>query len=225
MGEMAASLAHEVFNPLAAMVTNASAGQRLLAQGELGMEELRILLGDIVADGHRARQVVDGIRNMVRRGDASHSEVDVADVVRDLLRIVRADAVVRRIHLASEIDEQIGTVLGDRVQLLQVLLNLTLNAFDAVMVVQPGERRVSVRAERRSDDKVYVSVHDSGPGFPAGIAEHLFRAFFTTKPEGTGMGLTIARSIVDAHGGNLTAENSKEGGALFVVCLPGRRSK
>jgi len=223
MGELAASLAHEVNNPLGAMVTNASAGQRLLSRGQLCTEELRELLADIVADGQRAREVVQGIRNMVRKSEASHAPVDMKDVIRDLLRIVRADAIARKVNLAAEVDPNPGVVMADRVQLLQVLLNLTMNAFEAVTVMRPDARRVVVRADRVKGGTICVSVRDSGPGFPEGITDQLFEPFFSTKAEGTGMGLAIARSIVEAHGGTLSAKNCEGSGALFTICLPEAR--
>jgi PAS domain S-box-containing protein len=220
MGELAASLAHEVNNPLGAMVTNASAGQRLLSHGQLKTEELRELLADIVADGHRAREVIQGIRNMVRKGEASHALVDIQDVIRDLLRIVRADAIVRNVSLVAEVDANAGIVLADRVQLLQVLINLTMNAFEALTVIRADARRVVIRAEAVENGRICVSVRDTGPGFPDGIVDQLFEAFFSTKAEGTGMGLAIARSIIEAHGGTLSGENCAKGGALFTICLP-----
>jgi PAS domain S-box-containing protein len=220
MGELAASLAHEVNNPLGAMVTNASAGQRLLSHGQLHTEELRELLADIVADGQRAREVIQGIRNMVRKSEASHSLVDMKDVIRDLLRIVRADAIARKVSLVAEVDPNTGIVMADRVQLLQVLLNLTMNAFEAVTVMKAEARRVIIRADRVQNGKICVSVRDAGPGFPDGLTDQLFEPFFSTKAEGTGMGLAIARSIVEAHGGTLKAENCANGGALFAICLP-----
>jgi C4-dicarboxylate-specific signal transduction histidine kinase len=142
------------------------------------------------------------------------------DVLHHLLRIVRADAIARNVSLTAEIDPNAGVVLGDRVQLLQVLLNLTMNAFEALTVIRADVRRVVLRAERVQDGKVCVSVRDSGPGFLDGIADHFFEPFFTTKAEGTGMGLAIARSIVDAHGGALSGKNCHEGGAIFTICLP-----
>jgi C4-dicarboxylate-specific signal transduction histidine kinase len=220
MGELAASLAHEVNNPLGAMVTNASAGQRLLSHGKLQTDELRELLADIVSDGQRAREVIAGIRDMVRKSEASHSLVDIKDVIRDLLRIVRADATARKVSLSAEVDPNPGTVMANPVQLLQVLLNLTMNAFEALSVMRTEARRVVVQAERVRNGKICVSVRDTGPGFPTGLADQLFEPFFSTKAEGTGMGLAIARSIVEAHGGSLSGENCADGGALFTICLP-----
>lgn len=220
MGELAASLAHEVNNPLGAMVANASAGQRLLARGELGPEELKELLGDIVADGHRAREVIQGIRNMVRKTDTCYSLIRPEEIIRDVIRIVRADALARKITVVTEIDDNVGPVAGDRVQLLQVLLNLTMNAFEALSVIRTDLRRVVISAARDAEGHICLSVLDHGPGFPGGIAEQLFEPFFSTKAEGTGMGLAIARSIIEAHGGTLSAQNSDAGGARFTVCLP-----
>ena len=219
MGELAASLAHEINNPVGAMVANASAGQRLLARGQLGDIELRELLADIVSDGHRAREVIDGIRNMVRKSEASYARVRISDVMEDLIRIVRADAIARKISLVAEVDTNAGVVLADRVQLLQVLLNLTLNAFEALEVVRADVRRVVVRAEPVEHGKICVSVRDTGPGFADGLVEKLFEPFFSTKAEGTGMGLAIARSIIEAHGGTLSGENCPDG-ARFTICMP-----
>ncbi len=220
MGELAASLAHEVNNPLGAMVANASAGQRLLAQGRLTNDEFRELLADIVADGHRAREVIQGIRDMVRRSETSYSLIQTSDIISNLIRIVRADAMARKITVVTEVDENVGPVMGDRVQLLQVMLNLTMNAFEALSVLRVESRQVVVSAGRNAGAGVCLAVRDSGPGFPVGLSEQLFEPFFSTKAEGTGMGLAIARSIIEAHGGILLAENCDGGGARFTACLP-----
>jgi len=156
----------------------------------------------------------------VRKGEASPSLVEIKDLIRDLLRIMRADAIARKVNLTAEIDANAGVVMAERVQLLQVLLNLTMNAFEALSVMRANARRVVIRAERVKDGQVCVSVRDAGPGFPDGLADQLFEPFFSTKAEGTGMGLAIARSIVEAHGGTLSAENCPGGGARFVICLP-----
>ena len=220
MGELAASLAHEVNNPVGAMVANASAGQRLIARGNVEIEELSELLADIVADGHRAREVIEGIRNMVRRSAAIHTPIQTWEILRDLLRIVRADALAKNITVTMEIDPNTGCVMGDRVQLLQVFLNLTLNAFEAMSVMRADTRHLVIRAHRSGSSEVLVSVRDSGPGFPGGLAEHLFEPFFSTKSDGTGMGLAIARSIVMGHSGSLSGANCEDGGASFIVRLP-----
>jgi PAS domain S-box-containing protein len=220
MGELAASLAHEVNNPIGAMVTNANAGQRLIAAGRIDNEELKDLLGDIVADGHRAREVIQGIRNMMRKSEGSRSLVQITEVIRDLLRIVRADAFERKVAISTEIDSTTGYVMANPVQLLQVLLNLTMNGFEAMSVIRPDARRLVICASRNGDGEILVSVRDTGPGFPAGMVDQFFEPFFSTKAEGTGMGLAIARSLVEAHGGSLSGENCDDGGACFTVRLP-----
>jgi PAS domain S-box-containing protein len=220
MGELAASLAHEVNNPIGAMVANASAAQRLIAAGKLEAEELNELLADIVADGRRAGEIVQGIRNMVRKGKERRSSIEINDTIQDLLRIIHAEAVGRDVTVVTEIDWEGCRVMADRVQLLQVLLNLTMNGFEAMSVIRSNARRLIIRAGRNENGEICISVRDSGPGFPGGLAEQLFEPFFSTKAEGTGMGLAIARSIIEAHGGTLSGENCEDGGACFIVRLP-----
>src|SRR6266513_740398 len=220
MGELAASLAHEVNNPVGAIVANASAGQRLVAAGKIGTEELTELLADIVADGRRAGEVIEGIRNMVRKGEARRSLTPIGDTIHQLLRIVHADAIGRDVKVTAEVGPDACQVWGDPVQLLQVLLNLALNALEAMSAMPPDARRLSIRAGRNGNGDILVSVRDTGPGFPGETAEQLFEPFFSTKSEGTGMGLAISRSIIEAHGGTLSGENCDGGGACFTVRLP-----
>jgi len=220
MGELAASLAHEVNNPIGAIVANASAGERLLAAGKIGTEEMAELLADIVADGRRAGEIVQGIRTMVRKGKARRSLVQINDTIDSLLRIVRAEALGRNVTVTTEVDSDAGQVWGDPVQLLQVFLNLAMNAFEAMTALPSNALCLVIRADRNENGDVLVSVRDSGPGFPSGLAEQLFEPFFSTKAEGTGMGLAIARGIIEAHGGTISAENFDGGGACFTVRLP-----
>src|SRR6266536_2910232 len=220
MGELAASLAHEVNNPIGAIVTNARAAQRSIAAGKIGTEELTELLTDIVADGRRAGEVIQGIRNMVRKGKPRRALIQIGDTIRELLRIVHADAVGREIEVTAEVDSDTGRVWGDPVQILQVLLNLAINSFEAMTAVPSDARHLAIHAGCDGNGDILVSMRDSGPGFPSGMVEQLFEPFFSTKAEGTGMGLAIARSIVEAHGGTLSGENCDGGGACFTVRLP-----
>src|SRR5437773_1538563 len=220
MGELAASLAHEVNNPIGAIVANASAGERLLAAGKIGTEEMAELLADIVADGRRAGEIVQGIRTMVRKGKARRSLVQINDTIDSLLRIVRAEALGRNVTVTTEVDSDAGQVCVDPVQLLQVFLNLAMNAFEAMTALPSNALCLVIRADRNENGDVLVSLRDSGPGFPSGLAEQLFEPFFSTKAEGTGMGLAIARGIIEAHGGTISAENFDGGGACFTVRLP-----
>src|SRR5438093_2472007 len=207
MGELAASLAHEVNNPIGAIVANARAAQRSIAAGKIGTEELTELLTDIVADGRRAGEVIQGIRNMVRKGKPRRALIQIGDIIRELLRIVHADAIGREIEVTAEVDSDTGPVWGDPVQILQVLLNLAINSFEAMTAVPSDARRLAIHAGCDGNGDILISMRDSGPGFPSGMVEQLFEPFFSTKAEGTGMGLAIARSIVEAHGGTLSGEN------------------
>src|SRR6266704_2163083 len=220
MGELAASLAHEVNNPIGAMVANASAGQRLITAGKVKIGELNDLLADIAADGRRAGEIVQSIRNMVRKGKVHHALIQIEDISHELLRIVHAEAVERDVTVTAEVDSDGGRVLVDRVQLLQVFLNLTLNAFEAMSAMRPDALLLVIHAGSNGNGEIVVSVRDSGPGFPEGMVEQLFEPFFSTKAEGTGMGLAISRSIIEAHDGRLSGENCDNGGACFMVRLP-----
>jgi len=220
MGELAASLAHEVNNPIGAIVANASAGQRLLAAGKIETEELTELLADIVADGRRAGEVIQGIRNMVRKGEARRELIQIEDIIDQLLRVVHADVIEREVKVTAEVASDSSQVWGDPVQLLQVLLNLTINAFEAMTAVPSNARHLVIHTGRDGNGDIVVSIRDSGPGFPSGIAEELFEPFFSTKTDGTGMGLAISRSIVEVQGGTLSGENCDGGGACFTIRLP-----
>src|SRR6266567_302837 len=220
MGELAASLAHEVNNPIGAIVANASAGQRLLAAGKIKTRDLKELLDDIVADGRRAGAVVQGIRNMVRKAEGRRTLIKIDETIDSLLRIIRPVALEREVAMVAEVGSDAGQVWADPVQLLQVFLNLTLNAFEAMSVMRPDARRAVIRTHRNLDGDILVSVRDSGPGFPPQVSNQLFEPFFSTKADGTGMGLAISRSIIEDHGGTLSGENCHDGGACFTVCLP-----
>src|SRR5438093_2956257 len=220
MGELAASLAHEVNNPIGAIVTNARAAQRSIAAGKIVTEELTELLTDIVADGRRAGEVIQGVRNMVRKGKPRRALIQIGDTIHELLRIVHADAIGREIEVTAQVDSDTGQVWGDPVQILQVLLNLAINSFEAMTAVPFDARRLTIHVGCDGNGDILVSMRDSGPGFPSGMVEQLFEPFFSTKAEGTGMGLAIARSIVEAHGGTLSGENCDDGGACFTVRLP-----
>src|SRR6266480_439006 len=220
MGELAASLAHEVNNPIGAIVVNASAGQRLVAAGKIKTRDLKELLDDIVADGRRAGAVVQGIRNMVRKAEGRRTLIKIDETIDSLLRIIRAVALEREVAMVAEVGSDAGQVWADPVQLLQVFLNLTLNAFEAMSVMRPDARRAVIRTHRNLDGDILVSVRDFGPGFPPQVSNQLFEPFFSTKADGTGMGLAISRSIIEDHGGTLSGENCHDGGACFTVCLP-----
>ncbi|HEX5176313.1 MAG TPA: MASE1 domain-containing protein, partial [Chthoniobacteraceae bacterium] len=220
VGEMAASLAHELNQPLTAMVTNASAAQRFIARDDMDRAELREMLDDIAADGRRAGEVIRGIRGMVRKVESDRRTLDVNEIIAGVLRLVRADALAHGCTLTTELDSPLPRIFGDPVQLQQVLLNLIINAFDAMRKTPGAPCRVEIASRRADANSVKVSVRDFGPGLPADGSRRLFERFFSTKTEGMGMGLAIARSIIEGHAGTLDAENADGGGARFWFCIP-----
>jgi signal transduction histidine kinase/ABC-type uncharacterized transport system substrate-binding protein len=217
MTELTASLAHELSQPLTAILSNAQAARRMLDQGVEDTKELREILADIVTDDQRATEVIRHARAFVRKDETYRSHVDVNAVVRDVVSFVRSDAIVRKISMQVDLDPGLPMVIADRVQLQQVLLNLLMNAFDALG--SAGERRTTVTT-RKADTAIEVSVKDSGHGIPAADLERIFDRFYTTKSSGLGMGLSIARSLIEAQGGRLSAANNSEGGATLTFTVP-----
>ncbi len=216
----AAHLAHELNQPLTAIVTNASAAQRFLARGDVKPGELQELLVDIASDGHRAGEIIRSIKLVVRKVVSESRPLDPNAIVTTVLRLVRADAIAHGCTVATELESALPPVLGDAVQLQQVLLNLIVNAFDAMRKTPSGSCRVEIASRFLDARTIEISVRDFGPGLPAGVSSRVFERFFSTKGDGMGMGLAIARSIVDAHGGRLGTENVAGGGARFWVHLP-----
>jgi two-component system sensor kinase FixL len=220
MGEMSASIAHELNQPLAGILSNAAAGQRFIDQGDVNLREIRELLGDIISDGRRASDVVRGIRGMVKKEQMARRSVDLNEVVVDVLRMASPDALLHSCLLETSLDPNLPAIDGDPVQLQQVLLNLVINAFDAMRDTPPPRRKVLIATQSSGDGTVRTSVRDHGDGISEDMRDRLFDPFFSTKTEGLGMGLAIVRSIVEAHGGAITAENVNDGGARFEFVLP-----
>jgi len=225
MGEMASSLAHELNQPLTAIVTNAAAGQRFVDRGEIDARELHELLLDIAMDGERAGKIIRGIREMVRKGNIAREPVDMNQVVKDVIRLTNSDAVRHGCVLVTELDAQLPRVEADSVQLQQVLLNLILNAFEAMREIPHQHRRVVLSTSHlvpnsQANAVVRTIVRDFGPGFSEKVHQRIFEHFFSTKKDGLGMGLAIARSIVESFGGVLDATNATDGGAIFYFTLP-----
>ncbi|MGA8477577.1 MAG: PAS domain S-box protein [Chthoniobacterales bacterium] len=220
MGEMAGSLAHELNQPLGAIVTNAGAALRFLERDSLSGEQLREVLQDIVADGRRASEVIHTIKGMGRKEAGARQLLHLNDVIAAVLRLTRSDALAHDCTVLTELHPALPKVEANLVQLQEVFLNLILNAFEASKEVPRVRRRVIIRTERDGDGAVRARVRDFGTGLPADIPERVFDRFFSTKREGMGIGLFIARSIVVAHGGTLWAENAEGGGAQFWLRLP-----
>src|SRR6266480_84935 len=206
MGEMSASIAHELNQPLSGILSNAAAGQRFIDRGDVDLGEVRELLGDIVSDGRRASDVVRGIRGMVKKGQLARRSVNLNEVVMDAWRMASPDALLHSCQLETSLDPNLPAIDGDPVQLQQVLLNLAINAFDAMRDTPASKRKVLIATQSNGDDMVRTSVRDYGVGISEEMQNRLFDPFFSTKTEGLGMGLAIVRSIVESHGGTITAE-------------------
>jgi two-component system, LuxR family, sensor kinase FixL len=220
MGELAASIAHELNQPLSGIVSNAGAGQRFIDRGDVDLEEIRELLADISADGRRAGDVIRGIQGMVKKGISARKQVSLNDLVMNVVRMVHPNAMLHSCQLGTFLDPDLPTVEGDPVQLQQVLLNLIINAFDAMRDTPICNRKVVIATERNKDGTMRASVRDYGTGIPEEVRKRIFDQFFTTKGKGLGMGLAIVRSIVKLHGGTIAAENVDGGGARFYFTLP-----
>ncbi len=220
MGEMSASIAHELNQPLAGILSNAAAGKRFIDRGDVDLGEVRELLGDIIADGRRASDVVRGIRGMVKKEQIARRSVDLNEVVMDAVRMVSADALLHSCQLETSLDTNLPVVNGDPIQLQQVLLNLVINAFDAMRDIPISNRRVAIATQPNEDGTVRISVRDYGLGISEEMRDRLFDPFFSTKTEGLGMGLAIVRSIIESHGGTIRAENADGCGARFEFVLP-----
>jgi PAS domain S-box-containing protein len=220
MGEMSASIAHELNQPLAGILSNAAAGQRFIDRGDIALREIRELLGDIIADGRRASDVVRGIRSMVKKEQLARRSVNLNEIITDALHMVTPDALLRSCQLETSLDPNLRAIEGDPVQLQQVLLNLVLNAFDAMRDTPAAKRKVLIVTRSKRDGTICTSVRDYGVGISDETRERLYDPFFSTKEEGLGMGLAIVRSILESHGGTITAENSDGGGARFEFVLP-----
>ena len=220
MGEMTASFAHELNQPLTAIANNASAARRFLEHGNTDPELLRQLLQDMVADSHRAGEVMRGIRSLVRKEPSVQTLLNLNSVITDTVRLVSSDVLNRESVVTTQLDPQLPQVNAALVQMQQVLLNLIINALDAVESLPPAERRIVVSTRSDKGDVAEVSVRDFGVGLPKDRPDKVFDHFFSTKQKGMGMGLAIVRSIVEAHGGTITAENAPDRGAHMVVRLP-----
>jgi PAS domain S-box-containing protein len=219
MAQLASGLAHELSQPLAAILRNAEAAQLLLQSSAPDLEEVRAILTDICKDDDRAGGVIDHMRALLKRRGLERVELDLAELVSEVLVLVQPDAASRKVRLAVEVPGTLPRVRGDRVHLQQVLLNLILNGMDAMTEVPPEDRRLVVRARQTDARAVEVAVADYGRGVPAAKLERLFEPFVTTKRDGMGLGLPISASIIEAHGGRIWAE-SGPAGATFYFTVP-----
>src|SRR6266550_2886053 len=220
IGEMSASIAHELNQPLAGIASNAGAGQRFIDRGNVDLQEIRELLADIGADARRASDVVRGIRGMIKKEQMGRQRINLNDIVTNVVHILSSDALLHWCELKTSLDTNLPMVEADPIQIQQVLINLVVNAFEAMPETPVSTREVEINTQQNADGAVRVSVRDYGVGISPETRSRLFEQFFTTKAEGLGMGLAIARSIVEAHAGTIDAESAEDGGARFHFTLP-----
>jgi PAS domain S-box-containing protein len=224
VGEMTAAIAHEVKQPMAAAVTNAEAALQWLDSREPDLEEVRAALARIVKDGHRAGEVIDRVRALVKKTPSRRDLWEVNGAIREMLELTRGEVAKNHILVQTELADDLPPVEGDRVQLQQVMLNLVVNAVEAMSGVTDVPCKLLICSRRGEGGDVLVAVSDSGPGLAPSQHEQVFDAFYTTKATGLGLGLSICRSIIEAHGGRLWASANVPRGAIFQFTLPAGRS-
>jgi len=221
LSELSGSLAHELSLPLAAILSNAQAAQRFLARGDANLAEVREILNDIVSEDKRAGEVIRRLRLLLKKGEVQRYSLGINEVVQDVLKLMRSDLVNQRVTVDIELAQNLPTVMGDPVQLQQVLLNLVVNACDAMTDCDTRERRLLIRTGMENGSSaVRVSVTDRGGSIPEEKMEQVFEPFFTTKAKGMGLGLSVCRTIIVAHQGKLWATNNPDCGATFHFSLP-----
>jgi C4-dicarboxylate-specific signal transduction histidine kinase len=218
LGELSGGIAHQLNQPLTAILSNAQAAQHFLANKNVDPVMLGEILQDIIAADKRAGDVIDGLRALFKRGETHFETLDPNRLVREVLALAQGDLATRGIEVSMRLQPNLPEVRADRVQLEQVLLNLVVNAAEAMRACPPKDRLLIVHTLATAG-RVHVNVIDCGPGFKV-APEQLFEAFYTTKPQGLGLGLSISKSIVTAHGGRLRATTRRGGGAAFLVTLP-----
>jgi len=220
LGELSGSLAHELSQPLTAILSNAQAATRLIGQGAASRDEIQEILAEIIAESKHAAEVVRKTRGLLRKDPVREETVDLADVVGEVGRLLHRDFVRQGVSFSTDLAPDLPSVRGDRVQIVQVLLNLATNACDAMAGANGAGRHLAIGARQEPDGAVQVSVADDGAGIPPEAVERLFQPFVTTKPNGLGLGLAVCRTIVGAHGGRIWADNNAQRGASFHFPLP-----
>jgi C4-dicarboxylate-specific signal transduction histidine kinase len=220
MGELAASIAHEVNQPLAAVITNGNTSLRWLAAQAPNLDEAREAVRRIIRDGHRAGEVMQQVRALLKKTGPQKAWLDINDVIQEVLTLAHSEVGRHRVSLRAELAAGLSPVPGDRIQLQQVILNLVMNGVEALSSVAYRSRELLIRSGMHEPLSVFVAVRDSGIGLNAQTLDRIFDAFFTTKPEGMGLGLSISRTIIEARGGRLWATPHGGPGATFQFTLP-----
>jgi C4-dicarboxylate-specific signal transduction histidine kinase len=220
LGELATSIAHEVKQPLAAIITNAETSLRWLTRDDVSVPKLEQLTTSIISCAHRANDIIQRIQSSAARGESERIVLDLKEVTAEAILFVRHEIDANQIDLSINATAGLPKVLGDRVLLQQVIVNLLVNSMQAISEAEPLNRYIRLSIERDDSDLLIFSIRDSGPGIAGADLDHVFDSFFTTKESGLGIGLAICQSIVSAHGGRISASNLSEGGAHFQFTLP-----
>jgi len=220
LGELTASIAHEVNQPLAAIVTNGNACLRWLAGATPNLDEARLAVQRIIKDSYRASEVISRIRTLVKKTPPRSDWIDLNELITEVFALAQSEARRNRVLLHQQLSANLPRVRGDRVQLQQVILNLIINGLEAIAKSKDGKRELSVKSDLDEANNVVIAVSDSGAGLDTANLEQIFDAFFTTKPDGMGMGLAISRTIIESHGGRLWATANSPRGAVFQFSLP-----
>jgi PAS domain S-box-containing protein len=225
LGELSGAVAHELNQPLTAILSNAQAGQRLINRNAASTEEISSILGDIIEDDRRAGAVLKRLRNLIRNEQVDFSEVDLNEVVAEVFRLVHSEMIERRVDVVLDCLPVLPAVRADRIQIQQVLINLVRNACDAMAAVRWSEHRLTVKTGRRCDESVVITVADNGTGLSEELRASLFEPFVTTKRNGMGLGLTISRAIISGHHGEIWFEENPGGGSIFGFSLPAAKRR
>ena len=220
MGQLAASIAHEVNQPIAALLVNAETAVRWLAHQPPNLEKAKRSIGRIISDGKRTADIVSRIRDFSKSAPARKADLEINEAILEIMILTRAAMSEHGVLLTMQLSERLPRIFGDRVQLQQVVLNLIMNALEAMSEVSEGSRALLISTSEAELGGVLVAVSDSGPGLPPASLARIFEPFYTTKSSGLGMGLSICRSIVEAHGGQLSATPNEPRGAVFCMMLP-----
>jgi PAS domain S-box-containing protein len=220
LGELSSAVAHELNQPLAAILSNAQAAEVLLSRDKYDLEEIRQILRDIVTDDWRAREVIHRLRLLLKKSEFQPEPLEANELIKEVLKLMKFDLTARGVRVVTEFTTGLPSIRGDRVQLQQVLINLIFNASDAMAHPPESARILTLRSSRVEGSVIQISVLDTGSGIPPGDEETIFEPYYTTKPQGLGLGLSLSRSIVLAHRGRLWAENQSFGGATFHFAIP-----
>jgi C4-dicarboxylate-specific signal transduction histidine kinase len=223
LGELTSSFAHELGQPLTAILSNAQTARRLIARKSVRKSKIDAILSDIVSDNQRAGKIIERLRTLLKKGELRFGLLGVNKLIREVVELLDDEAMTKGVKVALALDPNVSHVWGDRIQLQQVILNLLVNAFEAMQATNAANRRLTIQTLFEHKDEVVILARDSGPGIPAAHLNQIFEPFFTTKPYGLGMGLAICRSIIQTHRGQISCVNNSDAGVTFRIALPASR--